>query len=505
MSHAELRLEAAGDAGSTESEDYRRVPPSYWWAYTYPQLRKRGLPMLEVLQRPGDTIYVPPRWWHAVINLPGSDEAPGEVLTLCVTQNVLTAPMLLRLLGWPALRAHWGEFALTFAVELRRRQPAVAAVLLAGCGAEELGEIEAEARRQQREGGYADDLGDEDGEEEEREDEEGEEEQATTAEHEHEAAEMEAEVEAEVEVEAGVGSGAVDAEAQFLAEVARRAQAAAAARRATEGATGSATEGATERATERATEGAVEGAAAAATGGRDEPLYEVRRVPATELSLADFRRRYVRCAVPVLLTGLGGALTSPSPMTAAWLAGAAGTKQVGLRVQPRGESDSESAAEGGGGGGGAGEGGEGGAGGASGEGGEGMAVLPLATLIERMARGEARGLYMYDVPIRQRLPSLLHYLKLPRHVAHCYLRQTRSMHAFSASWPTLFLGGEGTRSSLHVDQNGRWFRRSAPPLGDHRVPMGRPAFLRAWGAPPLHPGAQPRSPSSPRRRRAARL
>lgn len=40
--------------------------------------------MMEVLQRPGDTIYIPPRWWHAVINLP---DAPTEALTLCVTQS----------------------------------------------------------------------------------------------------------------------------------------------------------------------------------------------------------------------------------------------------------------------------------------------------------------------------------------------------------------------------------------------------------------------------------
>ena len=41
--------------------------------------------MLEVLQRPGDTVYVPPRWWHAVINLPNVQT--DECLTLCVTQS----------------------------------------------------------------------------------------------------------------------------------------------------------------------------------------------------------------------------------------------------------------------------------------------------------------------------------------------------------------------------------------------------------------------------------
>ena len=62
----ELQLEpaAAAATGANDSEDYRRVPPAYWWAFTYPELRRRGLPMLEAVQRPGDTIYVPPRWWQ---------------------------------------------------------------------------------------------------------------------------------------------------------------------------------------------------------------------------------------------------------------------------------------------------------------------------------------------------------------------------------------------------------------------------------------------------------
>ncbi len=44
---------------------------AYWWAYEYPRLkaRARELGMVEVLQRPGELIYVPQNWWHAVLNV----------------------------------------------------------------------------------------------------------------------------------------------------------------------------------------------------------------------------------------------------------------------------------------------------------------------------------------------------------------------------------------------------------------------------------------------------
>lgn len=395
VTREQLQLEpaATGDAaaeGGAEGEDYRRVPPAYWWASTYPALRKRGgLGMLEVLQRPGDTIYVPPRWWHAVLNLPETES--GEALTLCVTQNVLTAPMLLELLGWRALRSHWGDFALGFACELRRHRPAVAARLLAGLPADELRQIDEEDSRRRREGGY------------------GDAEKATYAD--------------DGDGGDSDGDGDDDGDERYAAEVARRAQAAVDARRAAE--------------------------AQGASAGR--PPYAVDAVEATALSLADFRRKYVRRGAPVLLTGLGGVLTSPAKITPEWLVEAAGSKQVGVRVQRRraaarsGEAEAEADAAGvGGGGNGAGKCGNG----------EGMAVLPLAELVAKMGAGEATGMYMYDVSLRQRLPGLLYggHLRLPRHVQHCYLRKTRHTHAFSASWPTLFLGGDTTSSSLHLDQ-----------------------------------------------------
>ncbi|CAI5494213.1 unnamed protein product [Closterium sp. Naga37s-1] len=49
----------------------------HWWLEVYPLLRPEDKPM-EVMQRPGETIYVPSGWWHSVLNLD---------LTVAVTQN----------------------------------------------------------------------------------------------------------------------------------------------------------------------------------------------------------------------------------------------------------------------------------------------------------------------------------------------------------------------------------------------------------------------------------
>ncbi|KAL3893324.1 MAG: hypothetical protein SGPRY_014310 [Prymnesium sp.] len=134
----------ANNLSNADSEDYRQTPPGYWWLDSFPRLRASGLPMLEVLQRPGDTIYIPPRWWHAVINLP---DAPTEVLTLCVTQNLLTERMLLELVGWSDFRAHVSaSTALEFLHELRCHRPEVVAKVVSSCSPEERQEIEEDER-----------------------------------------------------------------------------------------------------------------------------------------------------------------------------------------------------------------------------------------------------------------------------------------------------------------------------------------------------------------------
>jgi hypothetical protein len=56
---------------------------AYWWSTQYPMLRERAdeLGMLEVLQKPGELIYVPAGWWHAVINV--------TEWTVAVTHNLV--------------------------------------------------------------------------------------------------------------------------------------------------------------------------------------------------------------------------------------------------------------------------------------------------------------------------------------------------------------------------------------------------------------------------------
>ena len=114
----------------------------------------------------------------------------------------------------------------------------------------------------------------------------------------------------------------------------------------------------------------------------------------------------------------------------------------------------------------------------------------LSELIARIAAGTAAGLYMYDIGLSKRLPSLLQALRIPRHFAHCHLKRTRLAHAFSTSWPTLFLGARGTRSTLHLDawQGHFWmytlFGCKRWTLFD---PEDLPLLYPDWSAGKLHP------------------
>ena len=66
--------------------------------------------MVECIQGPGETLYIPPGWWHAVLNVP--DEEAGERVTICCTQNALTPDMLEACpWAWATLRRRWPRLA----------------------------------------------------------------------------------------------------------------------------------------------------------------------------------------------------------------------------------------------------------------------------------------------------------------------------------------------------------------------------------------------------------
>mmetsp|Transcript_13620 Transcript_13620/g.43066 ORF Transcript_13620/g.43066 Transcript_13620/m.43066 type:complete len:428 (+) Transcript_13620:33-1316(+) len=133
-----------------DSEDYRgRIgancrtmggdaqPPANWWLDTLPALRVSGegeeLGMIECVQRPGETIFVPFGWWHAVLNIG---------FTAAVTQNLL-APDTLDY-AWPTLAADWPDFAPRFAGLIREHRPDVDLPAAARLAAEEEGRRRAE-------------------------------------------------------------------------------------------------------------------------------------------------------------------------------------------------------------------------------------------------------------------------------------------------------------------------------------------------------------------------
>merc|ERR1711862_541462 len=79
-------------------------------------------------------------------------------------------------------------------------------------------------------------------------------------------------------------------------------------------------------------------------------------------------------------------------------------------------------------------------------------LVNLAELVQQVGGGSEQPWYLYDCSIPLKLPNLCERLSVPRYFAHDHLARTRGMHAFSRSWPALFVAGPGTHSSLHVDQ-----------------------------------------------------
>jgi len=79
-------------------ESYAKKPATYWWQDVVPKLDP-NMGMIECIQNPGETIFVPAGWWHSVLNLD---------FTIAITENLLipeTLPLV-----WPELKSIWTKF-----------------------------------------------------------------------------------------------------------------------------------------------------------------------------------------------------------------------------------------------------------------------------------------------------------------------------------------------------------------------------------------------------------
>mmetsp|Transcript_74069 Transcript_74069/g.176384 ORF Transcript_74069/g.176384 Transcript_74069/m.176384 type:complete len:730 (-) Transcript_74069:9-2198(-) len=115
---------SSADIGAGAGDYKSSGPPAYWWLDHYPRLREEGglRGMVDVIQEPGDTIFIPNGWWHAVLNLP-----PENGVTICCTRNCLLPASLAW--AWPSMHKGNPCFARRFARHIRRMRPDAAVFL----------------------------------------------------------------------------------------------------------------------------------------------------------------------------------------------------------------------------------------------------------------------------------------------------------------------------------------------------------------------------------------
>jgi len=74
-------------------------PVSYWWLDIAPHVGK-DIGMIECVQLPGETIFIPAGWWHCVVNLEFS---------MAITQNLLIPKSLPT--TWHQIKKDWPKFS----------------------------------------------------------------------------------------------------------------------------------------------------------------------------------------------------------------------------------------------------------------------------------------------------------------------------------------------------------------------------------------------------------
>jgi len=159
-------------------------------------------------------------------------------------------------------------------------------------------------------------------------------------------------------------------------------------------------------------------------------VQDLERRDVAELSVAEFRERYARAGQPVIITGMGDVLCE-EPWTLDWLTATFGGKLVHCS---RCVADSLSWASL-----------------------ESHGLMTIAEFVALLRGGgdggvDKRQLYLFDVSLPIHLREMLSYMSIPKYFAHDYLQRTPPDTPNRDSWPTLFIGPEGSRSALHVDQ-----------------------------------------------------
>lgn len=151
------------------------------------------------------------------------------------------------------------------------------------------------------------------------------------------------------------------------------------------------------------------------------------RVPAARLSVAAFRDRFLARRLPCIISGLEDALCPRTNGSSHWdtLVAHVGSKRVAAYRPDAGATHTLGSVD----------------------------LTSIAEAVAAVRAGPAQPLYVYDVPLRTKLPALLERWRVPRYIAHSYLYRTRGHHPFRDSWPTLFIGAPGSRSPTHLD---RW-------------------------------------------------
>ena len=92
------------------------IPSAIWFRDYYNKVMPKHSGAVEVLQRPGETVYVPAGWPHLVLNLETS---------VAITQNYAAAePSMQRL--WDALSEAEPEMAQIFYSRLEEHRPELA-------------------------------------------------------------------------------------------------------------------------------------------------------------------------------------------------------------------------------------------------------------------------------------------------------------------------------------------------------------------------------------------